>query len=747
MLQLLFLLLTKTIYRFCLRGLENLPKKGPTLLVANHVSLIDAFFLLATVQRPIHFIMGTGYLKKPWVKLLSKFLKIIPISQYLPASKILKSLKRARDLLDHGEIICIFPESQLGDKGTIEAFQRNIDLLRRGKKIPIIPVYFDYVWGSIFSYEQGNYFAKLPKHFPYHITIAFGAALDDGSTAGEIRQAIIQLGTETWIARRPQSKAIHHRFLQETKRNPFCTCLLDKGNKLSRMEVLTGAIALARKLFNDQEKNVGILLPATIAAVLSNLAASLAGRVSVNLNFTTGQAQQQSAIDQAQLKTIITSREFAEKISLKLPEGIKIIYLEDIKPLIGRKEKLKCLLAGLLLPQRLLEKFCGALAHPQGNDLLTVIFTSGSTGHPKGVMLSHFNVDSNVEGVAQVTPITGKHDRLLLCLPLFHSFGYMTMWLGLSSNLELVMHPNPLDAQTIGELIHDYRVGIVFTTPTFLRSYMRKIRPNQLRTVKCMLTGGEKLPRSLTEEFEHDFNIPVIEGYGATECSPVIASNTTHIHSEGIFQPGAKAGTVGQSIPGVSVRIVDPETYEELPQGWTGLLEVRGPNVMMGYLNEEELSATTIREGWYNTGDIACIDAEGYITITDRISRFSKIGGEMVPHGKVEEALHHAADATELIFAVTGVPDKKKGEKLAVLHTCSIQEINPLLDKLKEQGLPNLFIPHPSHFIKVEALPILGNGKLDLKALKVLAHEKLGNVGVLQSATAFLTQRRKGAKT
>jgi acyl-[acyl-carrier-protein]-phospholipid O-acyltransferase/long-chain-fatty-acid--[acyl-carrier-protein] ligase len=239
------------------------------------------------------------------------------------------------------------------------------------------------------------------------------------------------------------------------------------------------------------------------------------------------------------------------------------------------------------------------------------------------------------------------------------------------------------------------------------------------------MTGAEKLHDRLAQAFEDTFGLRPIEGYGVTECSPVIACNVPDFRAAGFHQSGSRRGTVGQPLPGVSVRIVNPDTYEPLPVGTPGMLLVKGSNVLSGYLNRPDLTEKAMKDGWYITGDIAVQDEDGFIRITDRLSRFSKIGGEMVPHGKVEEALQQAAGADTQIFAVTAIPDERKGEQLAVLHTIPETNIPEVLEKLAASGLPNLFIPKKDNFIKVDALPILGTGKLDLRALKRIAVEKL----------------------
>jgi acyl-[acyl-carrier-protein]-phospholipid O-acyltransferase/long-chain-fatty-acid--[acyl-carrier-protein] ligase len=376
-------------------------------------------------------------------------------------------------------------------------------------------------------------------------------------------------------------------------------------------------------------------------------------------------------------------------------------------------------------PARSIERACGARRRVSIDDTVTVIFSSGSTGEPKGVLLTHYNVDANVEEVTQVFRAE-PNDRLLGVLPLFHSFGYLALWMCLNHRIGIVFHPNPLDASAVGNLVQRYRITVMIATPTFLQIYMKRCTPAQFGSLRMVLAGAEKLSERTALAFEDTFGIRPLEGYGTTECSPAIAMSTSDFRAPGFYQPGNRRGSVGQPLPGVSVRIVDPETFELLPAGTPGMLIVRGPNVMKGYLGRDDLTAEVLRDGWYVTGDIAVVDEDGFIKITDRLSRFSKIGGEMVPHGRIEEALHQAAGSSSPTFAVTAVPDEKKGEALAVLHTLDPSALPPLLEKISNGDMPNLFVPRLDHFVKVETLPLLGTGKLDLREVKRLATEALG---------------------
>ncbi len=725
-LRMTLFLCTHTMYRLRVVGREHVPERGGALLLPNHVSFVDGLLLLASVDRPIRFLIDRRYYERPLLHCFARILGAIPIASRGSSREILHALREAGRRLDEGELVCVFPEGQITRTGGLLSFRRGVERIVKGRETPVIPVYLDRVWGSIFSFIGGKFLMKWPERIPYPVTVSYGAPMPSTTTAAEARQRVQELGEETWHCRKPDRRPLHHSFVREARRHPFRVAFADATRpKVTCLESLVGAIALARALRPHwrRQRVVGIVLPPSIGGVLVNLAATLSGRTTVNLNYTTGRAGMESAAKEAGLETIVASRVFMEKANLDVPEGVTIIWIDDVRNTIGMAGRLTACALALVAPIGMLERCAGAVGCSQMDDLATILFSSGSTGEPKGVMLSHFNIDSNVEGVAQVFHL-GPGDRLLGVLPFFHSFGYLaTIWLAVNHGVGVVYHPTPLDAGAIGELIHTRRVTILITTPTFLQLYWRRCTPEQLSSLRIVLTGAEKLPGRLVRAFEDKFGIRPVEGYGVTECSPVISVNCPDFRAAGYYQPASRRETVGRPLPGVSVRIVDPDSFAPLPAGTAGMLIVKGPNVVRGYLNRPDLTARAMWNGWYVTGDIAVLDEDGFLAITDRLSRFAKIGGEMVPHGKVEEVLHHAADADTQVFAVTSVPDDKRGEHLAVLHTCDADAIPALLDTVAASGLPNLFIPRKDAFIKVDHIPVLGTGKLDLRAIKRVACE------------------------
>ncbi|HCR72349.1 MAG TPA: acyl-[ACP]--phospholipid O-acyltransferase, partial [Anaerolineae bacterium] len=452
-------------------------------------------------------------------------------------------------------------------------------------------------------------------------------------------------------------------------------------------------------------------------------AALFAGKIPVNLNFTASKESLDSCVAQCGMKKIITSRIFLKKA--KLEERPGMVFFEDLVRKVSSKDKALIAAALFVLPKFLIKALFVRGDKRNVDDLATIIFSSGSTGQPKGVMLSHSNIFSNIEALYQVLKIRDD-DIVLGVLPFFHSFGFTaTLCMPVGVGLGVVYHSNPLDAGTIGELAQKYKATILLGTPTFFSAYIRKCTKEQFASMRYAGVGAEKLKTSLSQAFFKKFGVVPFEGYGTTELSPVVAMAVPDYisHDERIKQVGYKEGKVGHPIPGVAAKIVNPDTFETLPFNSEGLLLIKGPNVMLGYLNNPEKTAEVLRDGWYVTGDIAVIDEDGFICITDRLSRFSKIGGEMVPHIKVEEEILNVLEAIEQVCAVTSVPDEKRGERLVVLYQGEV-DVQALWEKLNEGGLPKLWIPKREDFYQVPGIPVLGTGKLDLKSIKNMASEK-----------------------
>lgn len=722
LLRLVLWMLTHSLYRIRVQGRDNIPETGGALFVVNHMSLIDACLLIASTDRPIRFLMFKRIYDLPYIRPFAKMLRVIPISSELRPREMLHSLREATNAIRSGEVVCIFAEGQITRIGQLLPFRRGMERIMKGVDAPIVPVNLDGVWGSIFSYERGRFLWKIPRSIPYPVTVSFGAPMPPTASAFEVRRAVQNLQTEAYKYHKNRLRTLHRSFINTAHRHPFRFAMGDKRRpRMKWASVLLASILLARRLRNvwAGQEMVGILLPPSIPGALVNFAAMLSGKVPVNLNYTASSETLSSCAAQCKLQTVITTKLLLEKIPIQVP-GTTIL-LEKVAASPSGREKIMALLLWFLPGWWLERNLSGKRVSI--DDLATIIFSSGSTGEPKGVMLTHYNIASNIEQVAQ-TFMLDRRDCLLGVLPFFHSFGFtVTLWMPAVLGLGVAYHPSPLDLNAISEIVRDYRVTFLLATPTFLQAYLRRCSPEDFGSLQFVVVGAEKLPERLALAFEDRFGIRPLEGYGATECSPVVAVNTNDFRAPGFRQVGAKRGRIGHPLPGISVRIVDPDTREPVPVGTPGLLLVRGPNVMKGYLGKPDKTTEVLQDGWYTTGDIAAEDEDGFLTITDRLSRFSKIGGEMVPHIKIEEKLHELAGETEQAFVVTGVPDGKKGERLVVLHTLEQAELKAVLDRLREAGLPNLWTPRADQFFHVNELPHLGTGKLDLRRIRDLALE------------------------
>ena len=721
LMRLLLWMLTHSIYRIKVVGRDNIPDKGGALFVCNHVSFVDALLIQAATDRPLRCIMFKDIYDHPLVKPFAKIARHIPISAQLHPREMIRALRVASDAIRNGEVVVIFAEGQITRIGQLLPFRRGFERIMKDVDAPIIPICLDGVWGSIFSFEKGRFLWKVPHYFPYPVTVSFGKPLPASSTPFEVRQAVQDLDVDAWNTRRKLLWPLHRAFIRKAQHHRWRFFMADGSTpRLNFGAALMRTIFLARRLrqhWQGQEM-VGILLPPSVGGALVNYAALMSGKVPVNLNYTVNAEIMASCAKQCNLQTVITSKLVIEKLKLTVPG--KLIYLEDVVAKPGLGEKLAALAMSWFLPPKALERvLAGKIASL--DDLATIIFSSGSTGDPKGVMLTHWNIRSNVEQLGQTFALKGC-DRILGILPFFHSFGFTgTLMAPAVLGCGVIYHVSPLDAKAVGALVQQYGVTFLAATPTFLQMYLRGCEPEQFGSLQFVVTAAEKLPERLAQAFEDKFGIRPLEGYGATECSPAIAVNTHDFRAAGFRQVGAKRGHIGHPLPGIAVRIVDPATRAPVPLGTPGLLLVRGPNVMAGYLGQPEKTAEVLHDGWYVTGDVAALDEDGFLTITDRLSRFSKIGGEMVPHIKVEEKLHELVGATEQCFAVTGVPDEKKGERLVVVHTLPADKLAPVIEKLAGSDLPNLWKPRPDQFYRVDALPVLGTGKLDLRRVKELA--------------------------
>ncbi len=497
--------------------------------------------------------------------------------------------------------------------------------------------------------------------------------------------------------------------LRQVRRGPLEMAVQDFGGSLSRLKLAGAALALWPFLgVRDDEERVGILLPPGRGGTVMNLAAALAGRTAVNLNHTIGQAQLTRMCEVAELRTVVSSRVYVERIGpLELPG--RTLYAEDLLGNLGKLSVLWAMLKVLLLPASWLDR-------SEPTQVAALVFSSGSMGEPKGVQLTHQQILANCDAVMEHLELHPGKDVVLTPLPLFHVFGLGPgMWLSLVKGFTIAAQADPRDGQALGKLAEATEPTLLISAPTFVRGYMRRVKRRQFASLRFAVVGAEACPHELVETFEERYGVPLYEGYGTTELSPVVSVNS----------PAAnRVGSVGRPLPGVEVLTVDPRTEEILPTGERGLLVVRSPARMLGYLGQDDLSRKVFVHGGYNTGDVGWVDEDSFVYLTGRLARFAKVGGEMVPLDNVESALqryldeHHDGNG---LVAVVAVGDSRRGERLVVLHDelpCSTEELLSALG-----NLPPVFKPKRTDVFQVQNIPLLGSGKRDMGATKELARQ------------------------
>jgi len=718
-------LLLKCGYSIRVRGLENIPQEGGVLLIANHVAYADVLVMGVMSRRPVRFLSWEGFERHKFLGFMCRLMGTIPVSE----TKAKEAIVKAGEALARGEVVCIFPEGSITRNGGLMQLRKGFELIARRGGAPILPVAIDGMWGSIFSYSGGKSFWKLPKHFPRPIGVAIGKPFPVAEHA-KTRSRLLELAAEAFAMRKSLEGHLGREVAEGLAKKGGSVALVDRTSarrEYSGATLLALGWAFAGELKRrTTSKRVAIVLPPGVAAAVANLGCVLAGKVAVNLNFSLGREQALSCLQRAEVDLVVTAGAFRSKLSERSPDfpwGDQVLDVADFlathtrADLALRISLIRCLPTSWALA-------CMGLPKHGGDDEAALLFTSGSSGQPKGVRLSHRNILANLRQIddADILP----DDAVLLSsLPVFHSFGFtIGLWYSLSRTPRLVTLPSPLDSNAAVKAIKEEKVTVVVGTPTFLRPYLRRGTAADFATLEWAVVGAEKCPADLVDAFATQLETPILEGYGITETSPVLAVNVPDRFDaegpDGVWL-GNVRGSVGRPVIGVAVRFVDPETGELMPNGQVGLLEIKGANIFMGYLDAEQTAKAMTPDGWYRTGDLGRMDDDGFLYLAGRLSRFSKIGGEMVPHGTVEDALRKVMqliDSAEIKVAVASIADSAKGEQLVVLHVDDV-DVEAIRTALSAEGLANLWIPKV--FKKVPAIPILGTGKLDLSKLRQLA--------------------------
>lgn len=723
-LELVTSLVARLLYRVRTNGTGNLPSTGGVLLIANHISYVDVVVLQLACPRPIRFIGYQGLKRNAFFNWCFEISGSIPISSDSPR----EGIKAAVAALKAGEVVCICPEGHISRTGQLMEIQRGFEVIARQAGVPVVAAAIDGLWGSVFSFAGNKYLWKSPRLMPTHVFIAFGNATPPDRVSPEwARRELLDLGRAAFEERPVLKRHLGTECIRTITKHPGRVQVVDRTigrRELTCAQLYAVVAVLSRRIrATIPEKRIGVVLPPGAGAFIANLAILAAGKVPVNLNFTTSRAGLESSFRLGGISTIFT----ADAVKAKLPNFPWLERTLDLKAEIdacgGKRAMAPWLLAAWVLPNQLCASMLG-LPLRGDREEAGLLFTSGSSGEPKGVVLTHRNILANCAQISSLS-ILPETCGLLGCLPVFHSFGLtVTLWYPLLRGCQLVSVPSPLDTRKIIDAIREEQVTVLLGAPTFIRPVLKKAQPAELRSLNLVVAGAEKLPDDLARGFLENYHITIMQGYGLTETTPVCCINQPHppiVVSTAEFQLGHRAGTVGRMMPGMTARVVDPETWRELPMTETGMVLLRGANVFEGYLSDPDKTRGAFRDGWFVTGDLGRFDNDGFLIIEGRLSRFSKIGGEMVPHGTVESRIVELFDLDQsngYVVVIMGVPDPAKGESLVMLTTLDLAA-ETVREKLLGAGVPGLWVPKVVQ--KVEKIPVLGTGKLDLKGARELA--------------------------
>lgn len=723
-------IIARCLYRVRSSGAGRIPAGGAVIAV-NHLSYVDPVALQLACPRPLRFVGYRGLGKRSrFFQLVFKLSGAIAIS----TDDALGATRLVVDHLKRGELVVVFVEGGISRTGQLMKLQRGYELMARKANVPVVPVVHDGLWGSVFSFSGNRYLFKSPRLMRTHVHVEWGRpqSVTDLPVA-RLRQQLLDLA-EVAFQQRPQLRRhLGREVVRGLARRPWRMEIVDRSvgrREVKAGQLLAAAAALSRHIRRTiPEHRVGIVLPPGAGGSIANLAVLCAGKVPVNLNFTAGPAAIEASLRLGEIKTVITADAVRAKVK-DFPWPEKTLDLAtEIKALGGKKAILPWLLAAWVLPNQWIANL---LDLPKRGDEAEagLLFTSGSSGEPKGVVLTHRNILSNCWQISSLC-ILPDTATMLACLPIFHSFGFtVTMWYPMMRGCHLVTVPSPLDTRGIIDAISQDKVTVLVGAPTFLRPLAKRAQPEELVSLDLVVTGAEKMPLDLYETFLEKFSIEIMQGYGLTETTPAANINQpdpalpTGLGGEP--QVAKRLGSVGRMMPGMTARILNPDTMEEIADTTQGLVVFRGGNVFGGYLKNPEKTREAFHRGWFVTGDLGRFDEDGFLFIEGRLSRFSKIGGEMVPHGTIEQ---HIIDTFELdqsegyVVAVMGVPDPGKGEALVLLTTLDLTA-REVRDKLLAAGMPNLWVPKVVS--NVDAIPVLGTGKLDLKACHMAAEAAVG---------------------
>jgi acyl-[acyl-carrier-protein]-phospholipid O-acyltransferase / long-chain-fatty-acid--[acyl-carrier-protein] ligase len=705
----------RLLFKVEVQGLEHVPKTGGCVVISNHTSLADGVILAAILPRRTKFMVYKGFCDMPVLGGILHAWGVIPVDAKMGARALIAAVQTATNEAKNGGSIGIFPEGKLTRSGVLDGFKGGIERIARTSGAAIAPCAMQGLWRTPYSYaERKNWWPLL--RIP--VRVRFGPALPPETPASELRQAVAALECDLAIEHAARDRrTLGSVALGRCRWKAHEPAVVDAGGTLPRWQLAALATALRPRLqLAKDERAVGVLLPPGRGGSIVNLCLALAGRTAVNLNHTAGPVQLKRMCEMAGIRTIISAAPYLKRIGDPgLPH--RMLLIEQMLPAIPKLSVIWHLVLTLLLPPRWRDQ-------GRPNDVACLVFSSGSTGDPKGVQLTHAQILANCDGIRRALDV-GAGDVVLTPLPLFHSFGLVPgMWLGLECGFAIAAHPDPTDAKGLGDLAARAKATFAITTATFVRGWLRRIPAEQLQHLRFAAAGAEKCPKELREAFKAKYGADLLEGYGCTELAPLVSVNLQAVTRVGETEIRTRDSTVGRAIPGIHVFATHMETRAALPTGQEGLLVVRTPARMQGYLGRDDLTTKAFLQGGYDTGDVGIVDADGFIRITGRLARFAKIAGEMVPLDTVEAALQ-SPHAEHCEIAVAAVADPDRGERLIVLVA---GENPPGADEIVAgaAGLAALWRPKAKDVHRVDALPRLGTGKRDLSGVKKLAMEKAG---------------------
>ncbi|NRA40112.1 MAG: AMP-binding protein, partial [Planctomycetes bacterium] len=535
------------LQRFCYKvdvvGEHNIPLEGGCLIVCNHVSYSDGAILGSNLPRHAKFLVYESFTKIPVIGFILRAIGVIPIKGDGKRQALVSSINAAVDAAKAGEAVVIFPEGKLSRSGQLDSFQRGMERIAQRAGVPVIPAYLEGLFGTVSS--RASYKKHIRPRRPVRLRI--GEALPPDISAAQARHAILRLQYEDAVDEsKRDTRTLGIAYLQSTRRNPFKTAIHEESGDISYLKAAACACKINDSLsLTANEKNIGILLPPGRGGAMVNIAMAIDGRCAVNLNHTVGIKSLQYMCSCANLKTIITSKLYMRHIKID-PDDLAtdIVYIEDVLKSLKLYSILWKMLLVLCIPPRF-------LCNGTSDDVAAIIFSSGSTGTPKAVQLTHRNFIANGKAARSHLELDPRNECILCPLPLFHSFGLgVGIWLPLANGLTCALQADPRDGAAISKLCLKSQATILVSTPTFIRSYMRRMDSDELKTLRSAVVGAEKCPADLLVQFKEKFNADVLEGYGCTELCPFVASNISNTHKDGVVEKGSREGSIGRALPG-----------------------------------------------------------------------------------------------------------------------------------------------------------------------------------------------------